>query len=138
MEQRLRWGILGAGAIAQTFARGLAVSRTGRLVAVGSRTRAAAESFGDAFEVAHRHGSYDALLADADVQAVYIATPHPMHAEWAIKAAEAGKHILCEKPLTLNHAEAMAVVEAAARARRLPDGSVHVPLPPADRRSSSS
>ncbi|MGI8854415.1 MAG: aldo/keto reductase [Thermomicrobiales bacterium] len=113
MEERLRWGILGTGAIAQTFARGLAVSRTGRLVAVGSRTQAAAASFGDAFAVAHRHGSYDDLLADADVQAVYISTPHPMHAEWAIKAAEAGKHILCEKPLTLNHAEAMAVVEAA-------------------------
>jgi predicted dehydrogenase/aryl-alcohol dehydrogenase-like predicted oxidoreductase len=118
MEQRLRWGILGAGAIAQTFARGLAVSRTGTLVAVGSRTRAAAESFGDAFEVAHRHSPYDDVLADVDVDAVYIATPHPMHAEWAIKAAEAGKHILCEKPLTLNHAEAMAVVEAA-RARNV-------------------
>ena len=113
MEQRLRWGILGAGTIARTFARGLAASRTGTLVAVGSRSLATAESFGDEFDVAHRYGSYDDLLADADVQAVYIATPHPMHAEWAIKAAEAGKHILCEKPLTLNHAEAMAVVEAA-------------------------
>src|SRR5690348_11535207 len=113
MEQRLRWGIIGTGAIATIFARGLAASRTGQLVAAGSRTQAAAETFGDAFAAPHRHGSYDAVLADADVQAVYIATPHPMHAEWAIRAAEAGKHILCEKPLTLNHAEAMAVVEAA-------------------------
>ncbi len=118
MEERLRWGIIGTGAIARTFARGLAASRMGTLVAVGSRTHAAAESFGEAFNVAHRHGSYDDLLADADVQAVYISTPHPMHAEWVIKAAEAGKHILCEKPLTLNHAEAMAVVEAA-RAHRV-------------------
>lgn len=59
------------------------------------------------------HGSYEALLADESVDAVYIATPHPMHAHWAIKAAEAGKHILCEKPATLNEAETMAVLEAA-------------------------
>src|SRR5947207_8248822 len=60
-----------------------------------------------------RRGSYDALLADAQVQAVYIATPHPLHAEWAIKSANARKHVLVEKPMGLNHAEAMAIVEAA-------------------------
>jgi predicted dehydrogenase/aryl-alcohol dehydrogenase-like predicted oxidoreductase len=113
MTDRLAWGILGAGNIARTFARGLQGSRTGRLVAVGSRSQESAEAFGREFDVPHRHSTYDALLADADVQAVYICTPHPMHAEWAIKAAEAGKHILCEKPLALNYPEAMAVVEAA-------------------------
>lgn len=113
MAERLAWGILSTGMIAKTFARGLAASRTGQLVAVGSRTQAAADVFGDEFDVPTRHGSYEALLADSAVTAVYIAPPHPMHAEWAIKAAEAGKHILCEKPLTLNHAEAMAVIEAA-------------------------
>lgn len=116
MEPRLRWGILGTGTIARIFADGLAVSQTGALVAVGSRSQASAEAFGDACGVARRYGSYDDLLADPAVQAVYIATPHPMHAEWTVKAAEAGKHILCEKPLTLNHAEAMAVIETA-RAR---------------------
>src|SRR5947207_4671841 len=60
-----------------------------------------------------RRGSYDALLADAQVQAVYIATPHPLHAEWAIKSANARKHVLVEKPIGMNHAEAMAIVEAA-------------------------
>src|SRR5690606_25764497 len=63
------------------------------------------------------HASYEALLADPAVDAVYIATPHPMHARWAILAAEAGKHILCEKPLALNHGQAMAMVEAAVRHR---------------------
>ena len=115
MSSKLAWGIISTGAIAKTFARGLAASGTGELIAVGSRTQEAADRFGDEFKVPRRYGSYEALLADPDVQAVYIAPPHPMHAEWAIKAAEAGKHILCEKPLTLNCAEAMAVIEAARR-----------------------
>jgi predicted dehydrogenase/aryl-alcohol dehydrogenase-like predicted oxidoreductase len=109
----LRWGIAGTGRIARTFARGLARSRTGRLVAVGSRTQARADAFGDEFRVSARHGSYEALLADDQVDAVYIATPHPAHAGLAIGAAEAGKHVLCEKPLAMNHAQAMAIVEAA-------------------------
>jgi predicted dehydrogenase len=113
MTDELRWGIIGTGSIAHQFARGLAHSRTGRLVAVGSRRRETAEEFGDEFNVAHRHAGYDALLDDADVEAVYIATPHPFHAEWAVAAAEAGKHILCEKPLSINHAEAADIVEAA-------------------------
>jgi len=115
MKARLGWGIVGTGRIAQIFARGVAESAASEIIAVGSRTRAAATAFGKAFGVPHRHGSYRALLANPAVEAVYISTPHPMHAEWAIKAAEAGKHVLCEKPLTLNHAEAMTVVEAARR-----------------------
>src|SRR5437763_2159679 len=86
---KLAWGILGTGEIARTFAKGLAGSRTGRLVAVGSRSRDSAEKFGERFNVARRHASYEALLADPEVRAVYISTPHPMHAEWAIRAAEA-------------------------------------------------
>jgi len=113
--KKLAWGIIGTGHIAHTFAQGLAASKTGRLVAVGSRTQAGADSFGDHVGVPSRYGSYQALLADQEVEAVYISTPHPMHAEWAIKAAEAGKHILCEKPIGLNHAEAMAIVQAARR-----------------------
>jgi predicted dehydrogenase/aryl-alcohol dehydrogenase-like predicted oxidoreductase len=115
MNHRLAWGILGTGAIARTFAKALAGSERGRLVAVGSRSKETAEAFGAQFGIARRHASYEELLADPAVQAVYIATPHPMHAEWTIKAAEAGKHILCEKPLALNYPEAMAVVEAARR-----------------------
>ncbi len=113
LESRVAWGIIGTGNIARTFARGLAKSRTGKLVAAGSRTQASAEAFAKEFGLARAHGSYEALLADPEIQAVYISTPHPFHAEWCIKAARAKKHILCEKPLTLNHAEAMAVAEAA-------------------------
>ncbi|GCE25360.1 oxidoreductase [Dictyobacter alpinus] len=115
MSQTLTWGILGAGNIAGVFARGLTNSKTGKLLAVGSRTQESADRFGDTWNVPRRYNSYEALLADSDVQAVYISTPHPMHAEWAIKAAEAGKHILCEKPIALNHADAMAIIEAAQR-----------------------
>jgi predicted dehydrogenase/aryl-alcohol dehydrogenase-like predicted oxidoreductase len=115
MSGKLAWGIIGTGAIAKTFARGLAPSTTGELLAVGSRAQESADKFGDEFDVPRRYGSYEALLADPDVQAVYISTPHPMHAEWAVKAAEAGKHILCEKPITLNYPDAMAVIEAARR-----------------------
>jgi predicted dehydrogenase/aryl-alcohol dehydrogenase-like predicted oxidoreductase len=110
---RIRWGIIGTGGIAHTFAKGLAKSRTGTLVAVGSRTRESADKFAKEFALERAYGSYEALLADPEVHAVYISTPHPSHAEWCIKAARAGKHILCEKPLTLNHAEAMVVTEAA-------------------------
>jgi predicted dehydrogenase/aryl-alcohol dehydrogenase-like predicted oxidoreductase len=113
MAERLAWGILGAGNIARTFAEAVKKSTTGKLVAIGSRSQSSADRFGDEFQIPVRHGSYQALLDDPAVRAVYIATPHPVHAEWAIKAAEAGKHILCEKPLGVNHAEAMAIIEAA-------------------------
>jgi predicted dehydrogenase len=112
-DLRVAWGILGTGSIAHTFARALATSRTGKLVAVGSRAQASANAFAGEFEPIRAHGSYEALLADPAVHAVYISTPHPSHAEWCVKAARAKKHILCEKPLTLNHAEAVVVAEAA-------------------------
>ncbi len=112
---KLKWGILGTGGIAHAFARGVKASATGKLVAMGSRAETSAVAFGREFGIARsgRHVGYEALLADPNVQAVYIGLPHPAHAEWAIKAAEAGKHVLCEKPMGLNHAEAMAMFEAA-------------------------
>ena len=115
MATELKWGIIGPGGIARAFARGLAGSRTGRLVAVGSRSQESADRFGEEFEIQRRHTSYEQLLADDQVDAVYVATPHPMHPEWVVKAAEAGKHILCEKPMGVNHAQAMAMCDAAAR-----------------------
>lgn len=110
---KLRWGILATGRIAHKCAAGIQASQTGQLTAVGSRSLARAEAFAEEYGVANRFGSYEELIASPDVDVVYIATPHPFHAQWAIRAAEYGKHILCEKPLTINHPEAMAVVEAA-------------------------
>ena len=95
----VRWGILATGRIAGTFADAIAVSDTAVLAAVGSRTPAAAERFVRDRTGVTPHGSYAALLADAEVDAVYVATPHPQHAQWSIKALEAGKAVLCEKPM---------------------------------------
>src|SRR5438105_14153947 len=103
MSKTLAWGILGTGTIARIFTKGLTDSKTGTLVAVGSRTQEAADAFGDEWKVAHRHGSYEQLLADPAVEGVYTATPHPLDAQWGIKAAEAVKHMLCERPLRLSH-----------------------------------
>ena len=115
MSRTLSWGVIGTGLIAGVFANGVKQSQTGTLVAVGSRSQAAADTFGETWRIPHRYSRYEDVLADQSVQAVYLALPHPFHAEWAIKAAEAGKHVLCEKPIALNHAEAMAIVEAAQR-----------------------
>ncbi|MEM6852976.1 MAG: aldo/keto reductase [Planctomycetota bacterium] len=115
MSESVTWGVLGAGAIAKAFVHGVSDLSNSRVVAVGSRSAAKAQAFAEETGVtdATCHGSYEALLADDAVDAVYIATPHPMHVRWAIKAAEAGKHILCEKPAGVNRAEAMAMIEAA-------------------------
>ena len=110
---QLSWGILGTGAIAKTFAKDLAKSKTGTLVAVASRTLERAQKFTAEIPARKAHGSYEALLADPEVQAVYVATPHPHHAAWAIRAAEVGKHLLVEKPLAMSQPEAQAVIEAA-------------------------
>lgn len=115
--KRLSWGIIGTGVIAKKFASELPHSRTGHLAAVGSRTRESAGRFADMFPGTRPHGSYEELLADADVEAVYIATPHPDHPRLTILAAEAGKHVLCEKPAALNRADAVAAIEAARRHR---------------------
>src|SRR5256714_4329324 len=109
----IQWGILSTGAIAQTFARGLRASQTGRLSAVASRAKEKADAFAREFGASKALESYQALLDDPNVHAVYVSTPHPFHAEWAIRACDAKKHVLVEKPFALNFAEAMAMTEAA-------------------------
>ena len=110
---KLRWGILATGRIAHQCAKGIQASRSGVLSAVASRNLGRAKAFAEEYGIENRFGSYEELIASPSVDVVYVATPHPFHAQWAIRAAERGKHILCEKPLTINHPEAMAVVEAA-------------------------
>ncbi|MBM2714981.1 aldo/keto reductase [Mesorhizobium caraganae] len=111
----IRWGILGPGDIAKAFAGGVAGSRTGMLAALGARNPGK-EGLAQTFPGARILDGYQALLDDPDIDAVYIAIPHPGHAEWAIKAAEAGKHVLCEKPLALTAFEADAMIHAARKA----------------------
>jgi predicted dehydrogenase/aryl-alcohol dehydrogenase-like predicted oxidoreductase len=111
----VRWGILGPGDIAKAFAGGVAGSRTGVLSAIATRDPVRA-GLAETFPGARILAGYDALLADPEIDAIYIAVPHPFHAEWAIKAAEAGKHVLCEKPLALTAFEADAMMHAARKA----------------------
>jgi predicted dehydrogenase len=113
----LRWGILATGGIAHSFAGDL---RTAGLdiTAVGSRRADAATAFAGEFGIPHAHGSYADLVADPEVDIVYVATPHPSHAENAILALQAGKHVLVEKPFTLNATEA-ALVRDVARSEGL-------------------
>ncbi|MDP7400096.1 MAG: Gfo/Idh/MocA family oxidoreductase, partial [Lentisphaeria bacterium] len=115
MSTKIRWGLLAAGNIAHAFAAGVQHCELGVLHAVGSRDLDRSNAFADEFDIPQRYGSYDELLADPDVDAVYISTLHPQHAEWAIKTAEAGKHMLCEKPLAMNAADAAAIIDAAQR-----------------------
>lgn len=109
----LRWGILATGGIASAFAEDLKVAGLD-LAAVGSRSVESAERFASKHGVARAHGSYEALVADPEVDIIYIATPHPAHAENAVLALEAGKHVLVEKPFALNAVEARRITELAA------------------------
>lgn len=117
MTSKLNWGVLATGGIARQFAEALAKSRTGKLAAVGSRTPAAAGKFAADFGGIKAHGSYEALIADPAVQVIYVATPHPLHLEWTLRALDAGKHVLCEKPIAMNLGEARRMVDAARRRR---------------------
>jgi predicted dehydrogenase len=108
-----RWGILGTGGIADTFATDLRRTDSGEVVAVGSRSKASADRFADEFGIGHRHDSYESLVADPDVDVVYVATPHPSHHDNAVLALRAGKPVLVEKPFTMNADEARDVVGVA-------------------------
>src|SRR5687767_5334737 len=109
MAGRIRWGILATGWIADLFVKDLL--QTGHSVtAVGSRTAESARRFAKQFGIATAHGSYAELAADSNVDVIYIATPHPHHVVAAKLALNAGKHILVEKPFTINAREAAEIV----------------------------
>ena len=109
----IHWGILGTGSIAHLFASDLHLLPDAELAAVGSRSQARADAFGDDFGVAHSHGSYEALVADDAVDVVYVASPHSEHLAHATMALEAGKAVLCEKALVLNAREADRLIDTA-------------------------
>lgn len=114
-QQQIRWGIIGPGTIARTFAEGIAHSETGRLEAIATRDPDK-PGLGDGFPGARIVKGYEALLADPEIDAIYIATPHIGHAQWAIKAARAGKHVLVEKPIALSAYEAQSIFHEAKKA----------------------
>ena len=116
---KLRLGLLSTGNIARQFAAGVRASDRCVLQAVGSRTLASAQAFAEAQQVGNAYGSYDKVIADPDVDAIYIGLPNSMHHPWAIKALRAGKHVLCEKPIAVSVGEAQQMYQAAADAKRV-------------------
>lgn len=113
---RLRWGIMGPGGIAQQFTAALQKYTSQSIVAVGSRSQARADEFASRWSIATAHGSYAALLADAEVDIVYIATPHTEHHACALAALAAGRHVLVEKPIGVNAAQAAEIAQSARTA----------------------
>ena len=108
----VRWGILSTANIATKVAHAIHLARNADLIAVASRTEERAVAWGQEHNVSTTYGTYDALLADDALDAIYIPLPPTLHAEWTIKAAEHGKHVLCEKPLAANADEAIVMADA--------------------------
>jgi predicted dehydrogenase len=109
----LTLGIIGTANIARQFVAAVQATQAVKVTAIASRTTQAAQDFADSYGIAKRYASYEALLDDASIEAVYIPLPNHLHAQWAIKAAQRGKHVLCEKPLCLGLAQAKAMFAAA-------------------------
>ena len=114
-ERKLRLGILGAARIAEAYIKAVTDSRNVVVQAVASRSLEKAAAYATKHGIPKAHGSYEALLADPEVDAIYVALPNGLHAEWSIRSAEAGKHVLCEKPLAANAAEGRAMEEAFSK-----------------------
>ena len=111
--QTIRWGVLGVAGIAiRAVIPAIQRARNARLVAIASRTLSRAEDAARRLGIPRAYGAYEALLADAEVDAVYTPLPNSLHRQWTIRCAEAGKHVLCEKPLALTAAEALEMAAA--------------------------
>ena len=109
----LRWGIIGLGNIANQFIKDLLLLPHTKVTAVASRSHAKAKAFAELYQVDHFYGDYQAILEDAEVDIVYIATPHNSHMDWCIRAILAGKHVLCEKPLAVNAGQILKLINVA-------------------------
>jgi xylose dehydrogenase (NAD/NADP) len=119
LRAAVKWGIISTAHINRKLIPGAKASPKVDLVAVASRDQARADAYAREWEIERANGSYEALLADPDVEAVYISLPNTMHCEWSIRALEAGKHVLCEKPLSRHTDEVEAAFDAADRTGRL-------------------
>jgi predicted dehydrogenase len=118
-SEPVKWGIVSTADINRKVIPGAKASAQVDLVGVASRTQERADAYAQEWGIPRAYGSYDELLADPEIEAVYISLPNTMHCEWSIGAVEAGKHVLCEKPLTRHPDEASAAFDAADRAGRL-------------------
>ncbi|HEY1922016.1 MAG TPA: Gfo/Idh/MocA family oxidoreductase [Tepidisphaeraceae bacterium] len=119
MASKLRWGIIGTGNIASQFARGVATSHRGSVTAVGSRQKKSAEEFARNHTIPRAFGTYESLIADPEIDAIYNSLPNAFHADWTIRALKAGKHVLCEKPLAMNAAEAEEMFDVSRKTGRI-------------------
>jgi predicted dehydrogenase len=117
--QPVTWGIVSTAAINRKVIPGAKESSRVDLVAVASRTQERADAYAREWEIPRAYGSYDALLADPEIEAVYISLPNTLHCEWSTRAVQAGKHVLCEKPLSRHPDAVAAAFEAAEQAGRL-------------------
>jgi len=115
----VKWGIVSTADINRKVIPGMHESTKADLVAVASRDPARAEAYARKWEIPRAYGSYEELLADPEIEAVYISLPNTLHCEWSVRALDAGKHVLCEKPLTRHPKEAKAAFDAADRAGRI-------------------
>jgi predicted dehydrogenase len=119
VAKRVKWGIISTADINRKVIPGAHASPKVELAAVASRDQARAEEYAKTWKIERAYGSYEALLADREIEAVYISLPNTMHCDWSIKALEAGKHVLCEKPLSRHTGEVEAAFDAADRTGRL-------------------
>jgi xylose dehydrogenase (NAD/NADP) len=115
----VKWGILSTANINRKFIPGAHSTETAELIAVASRDLRRAEDYAREWEIDRPYGSYEALLEDADVEAVYISLPNSLHCEWSIRAVEAGKHVLCEKPMSRHVVDVESAFDAAERNGRI-------------------
>ena len=130
-SKRVSWGVLGSAWINTLAIPGMLGAGNARLAAVSSRRSDTAEADRVRWGAERAYGSYNALLADRDIEAVYIPLPNHLHEEWTVKALRAGKHVLCEKPLALSLSEIDAIESASKQSGKAGDGSLHVSVRPA-------